>query len=51
MHKIIIEIIIFRMRKIIIKHWNIFQINLGLEETFESNPFVTYKRNKTYKKL
>ena len=34
------------MRKIINKRWNVLQINLGLEEIFQNNPFVAYKRNK-----
>ena len=34
------------MRKIISKHWNILQINPGLEEMFQNSPFVAYKRNK-----
>ena len=36
------------MCKIINKHWNVLQINLGLQETFQNNLFVAYKR---YKKL
>ena len=28
------------MRKIINKHWNVLQINPGLEEIFQNNPFV-----------
>ena len=39
------------MRKIVNKHWNVLQINSKLQETFENNPFVAFKRNKTYKKL
>ena len=39
------------MRKIINKHWNVLQINLGLEEIFQNNPFVTYKRNKNLQEI
>ena len=38
------------MRNFINKHWNVLQINLGLQETFQNNTFVAYKR-KTCKKL
>ena len=34
------------MRKIINKHWNFLQINPGLEEIFQNNPFGAYNRNK-----
>ena len=34
------------VRKIINKHWNILQINSRLEEMFQNDPFVGYKRNK-----
>ena len=35
------------IRKIINKHWNVFQINPKLQETFQNNLFVAFKRNKT----
>ena len=34
------------MRKISNKHWNALQINLELQETFQNNLFVAFKRNK-----
>ena len=34
------------MCKIINKHWNVLQINPGLQETFQNNLFVAYKRYK-----
>ena len=34
------------MRKIINEHWNVLQINPKLQETFQNNPFVAFKRNK-----
>ena len=34
------------MRKIINKHWNVLQINPKLQETFQNNPSVAFKRNK-----
>ena len=39
------------MRKIINKHWNVNQINPRLQETFQSNLFVTYKRNKNLQEI
>ena len=39
------------MRKIISKHWNVLQINPGLEEIFQNNPFVAYKRNKNLQEI
>ena len=39
------------MRKIINKHWNVLQINPGLEEIFQNNPFVAYKRNKNLQEI
>ena len=39
------------MHKIINKHWNVLQINLGLEEIFQNNPFVAYKRNKNLQEI
>ena len=32
------------MRKIINKHWNVFEINPELQETFQSNGFVAFKK-------
>ena len=34
------------MHKIITKHWNFLQINPKLQETFQNNPFMSFKRNK-----
>ena len=34
------------MCEIINKYWNVIQINLELQETFQNNPFVSFKRNK-----
>ena len=39
------------IHKIISKHWNILQINPELQETFQNNLLVEFKRNKTHKKL
>ena len=39
------------MRKIISKDWNALQINPGLEEIFQNNPFVAYKRNKNLQEI
>ena len=39
------------MRKIINKHWNVLQINPGLEKIFQNNLFVAYKRNKTLQEI
>ena len=39
------------MRKIINKHWNFLQINPGLEEIFQNNPFVAYKKNKNLQEI
>ena len=39
------------MRKFINKHWNVLQINPGLQEAFENNPFVAYKRNKNLQEI
>ena len=39
------------MRKIISKHWNVLQINPKLQETFQNNPFVAFKRNKNLKEI
>ena len=39
------------MRKIIKKHWNVFQINPALEVIFQNNPFVAYKRNKNLQQI
>ena len=39
------------MRKIIKKHWNVRQINLKLEETFQNNPFVPFKRKKNLQEI
>ena len=39
------------MRKLRNKHWNVLQINLELRETFQNNPFVTFKINKKLKKI
>ena len=39
------------MRKIINKHWNVVQINPKLQETFQSNPFVAFKRNKNLQEI
>ena len=39
------------MLKIINKHWNVLQINPKLQETFQNNPFVAFKRNKSFQKL
>ena len=39
------------MRKIVNKHWNVLQINPGLEEIFQNNPFVAYKRNKNLQEI
>ena len=38
-------------RKIISKHWNVLQINPGLEEIFQNNPFGGYKRNKNLQEI
>ena len=34
------------MRQTIDKHWDVLQINPELQETFQNNPFVAFKRNK-----
>ena len=39
------------MCKIINKHWNVLRVNLGLEEIFQNNPFVAYKRNKNLQEI
>ena len=39
------------MCKIINKHWNILQINPKLQETFQNNPFVAFKRNKNLQEI
>ena len=39
------------MRKIINKHWNVLQINPKLQETFQNNPSVAFKRNKNLKEI
>ena len=39
------------MRKIISKHWNVLQINPKLEETFQNNPFVAFKRKKNLQEI
>ena len=39
------------MRKIINKHWNVLQINPKLQETFQNNPFVAFKRNKNLQEI
>ena len=39
------------MHKIIGKYWNIPQMNAELKETFQNNPFATFKRNKNLKEI
>ena len=39
------------IRKIINKPWNVFQINPKLQETFQNNLFVAFKRNKTLQEI
>ena len=39
------------MSKIINKHWSVFQINPVLQETFQNNPFVAFKRNKNSQEI
>ena len=39
------------MRKIINKHWNVLQTNPKLQETFQNNPFVAFKRNKNLREI
>ena len=39
------------MGKIINKHWNFLQINPKLQETFQNNPFVAFKRNKNLQEI
>ena len=39
------------MHKIINKHWNVLQINPGLEQIFQNNLFVAYKRNKNLQEI
>ena len=39
------------MRKIINKHWNVFEINPELQETFQSNGFVAFKKNKNLQEI
>ena len=39
------------MRKIINKHRNDLQINPELRETYQNNPFETFKRNKHIKEI
>ena len=39
------------MRKIINKHRNVLQINPKLQETFQNNPFVAFKRNKNLQEI
>ena len=34
------------MRKTIDKRWNALQVNAELQETFQNNPFVEYKKKK-----
>ena len=37
--------------KIINKHWNVLQINPKLQETFQNNPSVAFKRNKNLQEI
>ena len=37
--------------KIFNKHWNVLQINLELQETFQKNLFVAFKRNKILQEI
>ena len=39
------------MHKIINKHWSVLQISPGVQETFQNNPFVAYKRNKNLQEI
>ena len=39
------------MCKIINKHWNVLQINPKLQEKFQNNPFVAFKRNKNLQEI
>lgn len=37
--------------EVISKYWNVLQINPELQETFQSNPFVAFKRNKNLQEI
>ena len=39
------------MSKIINKYWNVLQTNPELQETFQNNPFVAFKRNKNLQEI
>ena len=39
------------MCKTINKHWNVLQINPELQETFQNDRFVTFKRNKNLQEI
>ena len=39
------------VRKIINKHWNVLQINPKLQESFQNNPLVAFKRNKNLQEI
>ena len=39
------------VHKIFNKHWNVLQINLELQETFQRNLFVAFKRNKILQEI
>ena len=39
------------VRKIINKHWNVLKINLDWQETFQTPPFVAFKRNKNLQEI
>lgn len=39
------------MRKILGKNWNVLQINPELQETFQNDRFVTFKRNKNLQEI
>ena len=39
------------MCKIINKYWNVLQINLELQETFQNNPSVAFKRNRNLQEI
>ena len=39
------------MRKIINKHWNVLQTNPELQEAFQNNLFLAFKRNKNLQEI
>ena len=39
------------IQKIINRHWNVLQTNPGLQEAFQSNLFVAFKRNKNLQEI